>query len=265
MLASVVTQFVSKDGWRVRQNTGKPYRASEYSELENDMPGKPQVVLRVMGCVERSKNLHDKRDTEYDTDTRSCCWILRGGFFVAGFGVLWCELVMKKPVFKLFWLLLCMLILEGCGQRQGGKALESQASESQRQELISYEIGDAEVTITRCDEAAEGEVVIPDEIEGLPVISIGGSAFSACGGLTSITIPDSVTSIGDGAFAGCLNLNSVTILDSVTSIGTYAFGDCSNLTSITIPQAFHSEDEASRLGLDKLWPDGFFLPDSTSK
>ena len=196
-----------------------------------------------------------------------------------------------------------MLILEGCGQRQGGKALESQ-----RQELISYEIGDAEVTITRCDEAAEGEVVIPDEIEGLPVTSIGGSAFSACGGLTSITIPDSVTSIGDGAFAGCLNLNSVTILDSVTSIGegafmvcprltsinipdsvtsigggafvdcsmltsitipdsvtsigAYAFGDCSNLTSITIPQAFHSEDEASRLGLDKLWPDGFSLPDS---
>ena len=227
---------------------------------------------------------------------------------MAGFGVLWCELVMKKPVFKLFWLLLCILILEGCGQRQGGKALESQASESQRQELISYEIGDAEVTITLCDEAAEGEVVIPDEIEGLPVTSIGGSAFSACGGLNSITIPDSVTSIGDGAFAGCLNLNSVTILDSVTSIGegafmvcprltsinipdsvtsigggafvdcsmltsitipdsvtsigAYAFGDCSNLTSITIPQAFHSEDEASRLGLDKLWPDGFSLPDS---
>ena len=66
ILASVVTQFVSKDGWRVRQNTGKPYRASEYSELENDMPGKPQVVLRVtgMGCVEHSKSLHDKRDTE---------------------------------------------------------------------------------------------------------------------------------------------------------------------------------------------------------
>ena len=38
MLASVVTQFVSKDEWRVRQNTAKPYRASEHSELENDMP-----------------------------------------------------------------------------------------------------------------------------------------------------------------------------------------------------------------------------------
>jgi len=37
-----------------------------------------------MGCVGASKNLHDKRDTEYDTDTRSCCWILRGGFFGGG-------------------------------------------------------------------------------------------------------------------------------------------------------------------------------------
>ena len=38
MLALAVTQFVSKDEWRVLKNTAKPYRASEYSELENDMP-----------------------------------------------------------------------------------------------------------------------------------------------------------------------------------------------------------------------------------
>ena len=45
------------------------------------------------------------------------------------------------------------------------------------------------------------------------------SAFSECSGLTSVTIPDSVTSIGDGAFSGCSGLTSVTIPDSVTSIG----------------------------------------------
>jgi len=38
MLASVVTQFVSKDEYGVHENTAKPYRASEYSELENNMP-----------------------------------------------------------------------------------------------------------------------------------------------------------------------------------------------------------------------------------
>ena len=103
-------------------------------------------------------------------------------------------------------------------------------------------------------------VNIPDS-----VTSIGGAAFYECTSLTSITIGDSVTSIGDGAFDDCISLTSIAIPDSVTSIGYSAFLNCKSLTSITIPQAFHSEDEASRLGLDELWPDGFALPDSSSK
>ena len=38
---------------------------------------------------------------------------------------------------------------------------------------------------------------------------IGGFAFWDCSGLTSITIPDSVTSIEDYAFSGCSGLTSV--------------------------------------------------------
>ena len=58
------------------------------------------------------------------------------------------------------------------------------------------------------------------------VTSIGGSAFGACQGLTSVTIPNSVTSIGFSAFAGCTGLTSVTIPSSVTSIGGSAFSGC---------------------------------------
>ena len=54
-------------------------------------------------------------------------------------------------------------------------------------------------------------------------------AFSGCTGLTSVTIPDSVTSIGIKAFAGCTGLTSVTIPDSVTSIGERAFEGCNKL------------------------------------
>lgn len=57
-------------------------------------------------------------------------------------------------------------------------------------------------------------------------------AFAYCTGLTSITIPDSVTSISDYAFHGCSKLTSVTIGNSVTSIGEYAFYRCSSLTEI---------------------------------
>ena len=72
------------------------------------------------------------------------------------------------------------------------------------------------------------------------VTSIGWSAFYDCSGLTSITIPNSVTIIEDCAFSGCSNLTSVTISNSVTNIGDYAFYGCSGLTSITIPNSVTS-------------------------
>lgn len=63
---------------------------------------------------------------------------------------------------------------------------------------------------------------------------IGKAAFYDCEGLTSITIPDSVTYIGDCAFDGCTELASITIPDSVTQIGEGAFWDCTGLEKITV-------------------------------
>ena len=72
------------------------------------------------------------------------------------------------------------------------------------------------------------------------VTSIGVSAFYACSSLTSVTIGNSVTSIGDGAFLNCSGLTSVTIPNSVTSIGEQAFSGCRSLTSVTIPNSVTS-------------------------
>ena len=77
-------------------------------------------------------------------------------------------------------------------------------------------------------------------------------AFSGCSGLTSVTLPDSVTSIGYGAFRSCSGLTSITIPDSVTSIGEYAFGYCSGLTSVTIGNSVTSIGDSAFYNCSRL-------------
>ena len=84
------------------------------------------------------------------------------------------------------------------------------------------------------------------------VTSIGEYAFYGCSGLTSLTIPSSVTSIGESAFYGCSGLTSLTIPSNVTSIGESAFYGCSGLTSLTIPSNVTSIGESAFYGCSGL-------------
>ena len=101
-----------------------------------------------------------------------------------------------------------------------------------------------EAQVTQNPNKYTGDVVIPEQIEYLGdiynVVSIDDSAFGGCSGLTSITIPNSITRISSRAFRKCSGLTSITIPNSVTSIGFSAFSGCSGLTSITIPNSVTS-------------------------
>ncbi len=77
--------------------------------------------------------------------------------------------------------------------------------------------------------------VIPAEIDGKPVTSIGYRAFADSTLLTSITIPDSVKYIEMGAFASCTSLADIVLPASLITIDTEAFRNCTSLTSVTIP------------------------------
>jgi hypothetical protein len=119
-----------------------------------------------------------------------------------------------------------------------------------------YTTNNDSVTITGYT-GSNDPVVIPDTLDGFPVVAIGDFAFDGCTAtnilissnvvslgwqafercysLTAIDIPDSITNIGDLAFSGCTNLSNVAIGSNVVSIGEFAFDDCTRLAAVFVP------------------------------
>lgn len=64
-------------------------------------------------------------------------------------------------------------------------------------------------------------------------MEIGSYAFSGCRGLTSVTIPSSVSKIDAGAFLGLSGLTSLAI-EGRPSIYSEAFSNCSKLATVTL-------------------------------
>ena len=96
---------------------------------------------------------------------------------------------------------------------------------------------DNTLTITGYHGPMFGVVIVPSQINGLPVTSIGDNSFSPFllnSGPSSITIPDSVIRIGNGVFEEDTALATVTIGVAVTNIGFGVFEDCGSLNSITV-------------------------------
>lgn len=64
--------------------------------------------------------------------------------------------------------------------------------------------------LTKCDNSATGEIVIPSSatVDGktLPVTTIGSGAFSGCTKITKITLPSTIKNISIWTFTGCESL-----------------------------------------------------------
>lgn len=120
-----------------------------------------------------------------------------------------------------------------------------------------------------------GNLTIPAEIDGKPVIEIGDGcfqgmvclkrvhvpegvkrigdyAFECCSALERIYLPDSLKEIGDGAFSGCGHLTLVDLQDDVQRIGRGAFLCCDALVSIVLPTALEELGDFAFAGCSSL-------------
>jgi uncharacterized repeat protein (TIGR02543 family) len=104
--------------------------------------------------------------------------------------------------------------------------------------LFTWKISNKQIDITGLSDewsaGADIELILPDNINGMPICSIAPHAFEKRTSLVSVTIPATIEKIGDYAFAGCSNLESFEIPASVTLIGNGVFNDCGNLAKLVV-------------------------------
>ena len=83
----------------------------------------------------------------------------------------------------------------------------------------------------------KGDVTIPSAVsmggKTYKVTGIGLYAFSSCGYLTSVSLPNTITYISDGAFVST-GITDILIPASVAFVGSHAFGNCQSLPEIRV-------------------------------
>ena len=104
---------------------------------------------------------------------------------------------------------------------------------------ILYYIMDEAAYVIGCSDTRT-EIVVPSEIEGVPVIKVRGFSFKNKDNITSIVLPDSVTEIGDETFAQCDNLSNIVLPELLTFIGNSAFESCISIKNVNLPEGLVS-------------------------
>ena len=117
----------------------------------------------------------------------------------------------------------------------------------------------------------EGEIYIPDYVNGMPVKSIADNGFykkydgvltnvdlrtgAACNRITTaVRLPKHLESIGGGAFACFYNITGIVIPDGVVEIGKRAFVNNAHLTKVVLPKGLKvlREDSFRHTALDEI-------------
>ena len=80
------------------------------------------------------------------------------------------------------------------------------------------------------------ELVIPEELDGVPVSTLGIRAFSWHDEITSIVFPPSLTTLDDFCFSYCRKLKDVSLPATVLTVNGNPFAACESLEHIRLPE-----------------------------
>lgn len=103
-------------------------------------------------------------------------------------------------------------------------------------------VDDTEKTakITSVNSDAEGELIVPAEIDGYTVSEIANYAFRDCVSITSVVYNADINILPSGLFYGCTSLESVVFNTPIKSINSYVFYKCSALKEFICPSTLES-------------------------
>lgn len=89
----------------------------------------------------------------------------------------------------------------------------------------------------------DSEVVIPQEINKIPITEIREDAFKENKNIERLIIPSSITTIGKSAFYGCTSLKTIEFSQGLLNIGKLAFSACALLEDVKLPNTLKTIDE----------------------
>ncbi len=87
--------------------------------------------------------------------------------------------------------------------------------------------------------------ILPNQMDGLPVVGIGEKLFQNDENLMGVILLDGVQTIGKFAFSGCDELSYVELPRSLRVIQNYAFYYTSSLTGVTLPEGLEEMGEGA--------------------
>lgn len=118
------------------------------------------------------------------------------------------------------------------------------------------------------------KVVVPDEIDGLPLTKLIGKDNVMYktevqifpDSVVAVQLPDTITEIGNCVFYYNSSLKSINIPDSVEYIGDYSFYGCSNLDGIKLPKSLkYLGESVFKLSSSKTFGEKLVIPDGVTE